>query len=137
MSNVVLSLDPGKDYAIAKFEGDRLGDVAFRRSPWDECDVLVVEMPVIRPNGDASPNTIVRLAWAGGEIAGAIDYHAKSEVPTVAIPKSIVRKRVLEALDVYERQNLVAALEHVPEGKHHNCYDAVRHGLVYLGRMVA
>ncbi len=138
MSNVVLSLDPGKDWATAKFLAGALSDARFQDlGVINVVDVLVVEFPKVRSNGDANPNAIVRLAWSAGMIAGRVDAEMIAEVPTVAIPKSIVKKRVRDALEAFELDNLDAALARVPAGKQHNVYDAVRHGLVYLGRMNA
>lgn len=135
--NTVLALDPGVDYAIAKFTDGVLVDVRFQEIPCFECDVLVVEFPKVRKNGNADPNAIVRLAWTAGIIAGSIDYQMHAEVPTVSIPKSIVKKRVVGHLSAAELENLGAAMLRVAPGKQHNMYDAVRHGLVYLGRMRA
>ncbi len=145
---ILVSLDPGKDWATAQFSSGfrdsrptRLDWAGFQRTPHvdDFCvDKLVVEFPVVRPNGEASPNTIVRLAWRAAMIASQIiggDQSKVAEVPTVSQPKSIIRKWVRAELSWSELAALDECLLAVPEGKHHNVYDAVRHGLVYLKRM--
>jgi len=131
------SIDPGEDYAVAWFFDRRLTTVLYQdmTRPHGLPDHVVVEFPRIY-GGAARPGSLLEVAYSAGRIASLVGpFCIPERVPTVTLPKSEIQRRVCAALTHDEVSKLLAALHKVPAGKRHNCYDAVRHGLVALDRM--
>lgn len=135
--SLLAAIDPGEDFAVAWFLDRRLVAVLFQdlRRPHGPPSKVVVEFPRIY-GGPSRPGDILEVAYSAGFLAGIIGHGGPeiARVPTVAIPKSEVERRVRKALEPSELAAL-RTLDVLPKGKRHNCYDAVRHGLVYLARM--
>lgn len=135
--SLLAAIDPGEDYAVAWFRDGQLVDVKFREltRPEGHATAIVVEFPRIYP-GTKNPGSILEVAYSAGLLASLIGpgLHV-SRVVTVTIPKSEVERRVRNKLSSVEEVVMQHALETVPKGKRNNCYDATRHGLVYLDRM--
>lgn len=137
---IAVALDPGLEYATAVGQDGRLVAAYFRPplpGPWRP-DAVVVEFPKYYEGG-APANKVIELAFSAGIQAGNLGCHPLAlpkRVPTVALPKAEIERRVRKALDVHETIVLNRALAETPESFRNNVVDAVRHLLVYFRRML-
>lgn len=139
---ILLSTDPGDDFANGLFDGGRLIDATFRAMPErvpKGFDVHAIELPVIYPHSPVPPADIVALAISAGRLAERAS--APSEQWLAArrwkgsTPKHIVEQRVWEVLDPRESILLQRRLELVPRSMRHNVIEAVAIGLFTLHRL--
>ncbi len=136
---ILVALDPGIDFATALFDQGALQGAWFRDVPPVKPDLVVIEFPKYYPGG-APPSSPIEIAFSGGLVIGELIGRDKSRikrVDTVSQPKSVIKRRVIAALESFELGRLGLALADVDEGKQNNVIDAVRHGLVFLNRMTA
>lgn len=135
------SLDPGLEYATAVWQDAQLIAAYFRPplpGPW-KLDDVIVEFPKYYEGG-APANKVIELAFSAGIQAGCMGCHPTrlpKRVPTVALPKAEIERRVRKALILpNEIEVLNMSLAHTPQSFRNNVVDAVRHGLVHHRRML-
>lgn len=131
---ILAAVDPGEELAIALFFDGILRKVYFRDFLPVKVDRAAIEWPVYYPGG-APPSALIQLAFTAGGAWADLGRAPFDKVPTVAVPKSVIQRRVRKRLNGQELFRLDSDLVDVPESYRNNCYDAVRHGLVDLGRM--
>lgn len=145
--STLIAIDPGLRAAHALFLDGRLLRCG-QGVPLERVDRIVIEKPFVYPHSPVPPNDIVALAIQAGLVATRLgDFNSKvpewveprkwkGQVPK---PKSgkwvdyVIHRRVVAALDGYERVVYAEATDKVPP-KSCDLSDAVGLGLWALGR---
>lgn len=145
----MICIDPGERCGWAWFTGALAGCGLWRLGgsfvPASD-GPFVIEDQVIYPKSKVNPNDIVKLAQTAGRAGALLCEHnyplAWDELEWVeprtwkgTLTKDTMAVRILETLNVSERQVYFAAADKLPEGVRHNVIDAIGIGLWKLGRL--
>lgn len=128
----------GKVWALGKVCGYHVSQLDLNVP--DGVDVVVVEEMSVNKHRDptlskmcATANDLLCLQSVGAHIAGRFGKSTKYQRPFTC-GKDVVTNRVLDRLTPAEFQVLAVATKGVRASLHHNCHDAIHHGLHAVGR---
>ena len=144
MIDIVYAVDPGKarssvaSFLDGVFVGcwmlhvSEMGDVARGR--------VVMELPQVYPGSRVRASDLVDLTAAGMAVASRLARQWE-RINTLSpsdwkgqVPKEVTRKRVLAKLVEIEMSRLTECLEPIKPSLHHNLFDAIGIGLVFVKR---
>lgn len=133
-----LFIDSGKIHpGFAWFVGPEFVGCGETGPTHDWADEVYFEMPQYNRKRAASPQSLIKLAAAGGLAAGRHAGPASTVQPIEVswkgnIPKAITLQRLVDRLSADEQQRLAMWLEKVPRGKRHDLIDASYMGVDWL-----